>query len=149
MRIKEGATAPDRGERESMATLSAKEAALELGTDARTFRKFMRTITPKDEQPGQGNRYAIEARSMKGLRKKFDEWNKPKVKADPVETDDEVLDEELIDEVDELTEDDEDTDTEDDDTEDDPEEDEGPTDEELDTIESSDDFDLEDLEELV
>jgi hypothetical protein len=66
-----------------MATLSAKEAARELGTDARTFRKFMRIILPKDEQPGQGNRYNIEKKDLRGLRKQFDEWQKPKTKLNP------------------------------------------------------------------
>jgi len=58
--------------------LSAKEAAIELGTDARTFRKFMRAVTPKEDQPGQGNRYAIEQKQLKQLRKQFDDWAKPK-----------------------------------------------------------------------
>jgi hypothetical protein len=62
-------------------TLTAKEAARELGTDARTFRKFMRAVTPKEDQPGQGNRYSIEQRKMKALKKQFDEWSAPKAKA--------------------------------------------------------------------
>jgi hypothetical protein len=62
--------------------LSAKEAARELGTDARTFRKFMRAITPKEDQPGQGNRYAIEEKQLKKLRKQFTDWSAPKAKED-------------------------------------------------------------------
>lgn len=61
-----------------MALLSAKEVAREFGVDARTFRKFMREILPREEQPGQGNRYNIEQKELKKLRKKFDEWHKPK-----------------------------------------------------------------------
>ena len=62
--------------------LSAKEAAIELGTDARTFRKFMRSILKKEDQPGQGNRYAIEEKDLKKLRKQFDDWSTPKAKPD-------------------------------------------------------------------
>jgi len=40
-----------------MSTLiTPAELALELGTDARTTRKFLRSITPRDEQPGEGRR---------------------------------------------------------------------------------------------
>ena len=59
-------------------TLSAKEVAREFGTDARTFRKFMRAVLPKEDQPGQGNRYQIEQKQLKKLRKMFDEWHTPK-----------------------------------------------------------------------
>jgi hypothetical protein len=65
-----------------MATLSAKEAAREIGCDARTFRKFMRSITAKEDQPGQGNRYSIEQRQMSRLKRQFAEWNTPKPKAE-------------------------------------------------------------------
>lgn len=98
-------------------TLSAKEAALELGTNARTFRKFMRAITPKEDQPGQGNRYAIEADDMKKLKQQFEEWNAPKAKTtskngstpDEVEEieDDELLSIDDSDEEVDLDEDDE------------------------------------------
>jgi hypothetical protein len=74
-------------------TLTAKEAARELGTDARTFRKFMRAITPKEEQPGQGNRYSIEQRKMRTLKQQFDEWAKPKAKLDETDEVTEEIDE--------------------------------------------------------
>jgi len=77
MKYQKGANAPTE-EREMHMALSAKEAAIELGTDARTFRKFMRAITPKEDQPGQGNRYAIEEKDLKKLRKQFSDWAKPK-----------------------------------------------------------------------
>jgi hypothetical protein len=64
-----------------MATLSAKETARELGTNPRTLRKFLRSITPKDEQPGQGNRWSVETKQLKKLKKQFADWQKPK--ADP------------------------------------------------------------------
>jgi transposase len=59
-------------------TMSAKEVAREFGVDARTFRKFMRAVLPKEDQPGQGNRYQIETKQLKKLRKLFDEWHSPK-----------------------------------------------------------------------
>lgn len=63
-------------------TLSAKEAARELGIDARTFRKFMRAILDKEDQPGQGNRYHIEAKQIKKLKKQYAEWQSPRPKAE-------------------------------------------------------------------
>lgn len=87
-----------------MPTLSAKEAAIELDTDARTFRKFMRSITPKEEQPGQGNRYSIESKDIKKLKKQFEEFNtraKPSSNGKaPKEEVVDVDDDELLDEVD-------------------------------------------------
>lgn len=125
-----------------MATLSAKEAARELGTDARTLRKFMRAITPKEDQPGQGNRYHIEKRAIPGLKKKFAEWSKPKAKpasngvaAEELEViDGEVIADEAIMDEDDLEIDDE----------------VEPTDEDIEAEEEdfdpdSDDFDLEEI----
>jgi|SRR6478609_178773 len=40
--------------------LSPADLAAELGTDPRTARKFLRSITPRDEQPGKGKRWAIK-----------------------------------------------------------------------------------------
>ena len=65
-------------------SLSAKEVAVQFGTDARTLRKFLRATTPKDDQPGQGNRWSVDEDELKALRKKFDEWALPKV-ADPAD----------------------------------------------------------------
>jgi hypothetical protein len=63
-----------------MTTLSAKEAARELGTDARNFRKFMRAILPEEDRPGQGNRYQIEFKEIKSLKRKFKDWEAPRTK---------------------------------------------------------------------
>lgn len=54
-------------------TMTPKEVALELGTDARTLRKFLRTIETVDS-PGKGGRYAIEARKVNSLKKGFNAW---------------------------------------------------------------------------
>lgn len=57
-------------------TLTTNEFAAELGTDPRTARKFLRSITPKDEQPGKGSRWAIDGtkRSLNTMRKNFNQW---------------------------------------------------------------------------
>lgn len=41
-------------------TLTPAALADILGTDARTTRKFLRSITPKDAQPGKGSRWEIK-----------------------------------------------------------------------------------------
>lgn len=57
-----------------MATITIAELATTLETDARTTRKFMRAITPKDAQPGKGSRWAIEKREVRSLRSKFSKF---------------------------------------------------------------------------
>lgn len=61
--------------------MTPTEIAAEFGTDGREVRKFLRSITPKDEQPGKGSRWSIEANAtqLKKLRKQFDAWNEAKV----------------------------------------------------------------------
>lgn len=54
-----------------MATIDIATLAIELDTDARNTRKFLRAITPKDAQPGKGSRWAIEKRDIRSLRSKF------------------------------------------------------------------------------
>ena len=56
--------------------MTPKEIALEWGTDAKTLRKFLRKDA-KDkgvDNPGKGQRWAIEARSLKSMQKRFDAW---------------------------------------------------------------------------
>jgi hypothetical protein len=58
-----------------MATiLSATDLADKLGTDARTTRKFLRSITPKDAQPGKGSRWGVTATEARSMPKKFAAW---------------------------------------------------------------------------
>lgn len=54
-----------------MAQITVNELATTLETSPRTTRKFLRTITPKDEQPGKGKRWSIEKRDIRGLKAKF------------------------------------------------------------------------------
>ena len=64
--------------------LSPAELAVELESDARTVRKFLRSITPKENQPGKGSRWSIEKRQLRTLRKQFTEWDAARTPA-PVE----------------------------------------------------------------
>lgn len=57
-----------------MATITIADLATTLETDPRTARKFMRSITPKDAQPGKGSRWAIEKREVRSLRSKFSKF---------------------------------------------------------------------------
>ena len=60
---------------------SAKEAAIQLGTDARTLRKFIRSA-PKGlsiDPVGQGNRYEFTAKDIKSMKKAFTAWGGKKV----------------------------------------------------------------------
>lgn len=131
--------------------LSAKQAAIQLGTDARTLRKFLRASDDFDAV-GQGNRYEFDAKEMKKLKKLFNSTPKKKVNGTKVK--DEVIDEEIdayVQEQDEIDRTTEEVDLDDDgepvDLEDpdaDVDEDEiafleGPSDEELEEIELSDD----------
>jgi len=54
-----------------MATITVSDLALELDTDARTARKFLRSITAADAQPGKGSRWAIEKREVRSMKSKF------------------------------------------------------------------------------
>ena len=55
-------------------TLTTAQAAEKLETTPRTLRKFLRSITPKDAQPGKGSRWTLEARDVTKMRKTFNEW---------------------------------------------------------------------------
>ncbi len=56
-----------------MATLTITELATELDSTPRDVRKFLRSVTPADEQPGKGHRWQIEKRAVRGLKKQFAE----------------------------------------------------------------------------
>jgi hypothetical protein len=135
-------------EREQIMTtkLSAKEAAAELGTDARTLRKFIRGAKNLPISPvGQGARYEFTPKEVKSLKKAFLAWSsgsKTKTKS----IDDQIIDlggVENPEDGGDLTEEPEITeeDLDEDEKELDALEDlEGPTDEEL------DDLDIEEIE---
>lgn len=83
--------------------MNTTDFAAELGTDSRTARKFLRNITPKDEQPGKGSRWDLPEgkREINKLKKQFSDWKasqekpsedevNPQTEADGVEVTDEV-----------------------------------------------------------
>jgi hypothetical protein len=59
-----------------MATITPAEFAVEVDSDGRTVRKFLRSVTPKDEQPGKGSRWALPGtkRDITRMKKQFAEW---------------------------------------------------------------------------
>ena len=58
------------------ATLTPTEFAATVASDGRTVRKFLRSITPKDEQPGKGSRWSLPGtkREVAKLQKQFHDW---------------------------------------------------------------------------
>ncbi len=58
-------------------TMTPAEFAVEVDSDGRTVRKFLRSITPKDEQPGKGSRWSLPGtkREVTKLQKQFREWS--------------------------------------------------------------------------
>lgn len=85
---------------------SAKQAAIQLGTDARTLRKFIRASDDFDSV-GQGNRYEFTSKEIKAMKKKFDAWSSKKpAKVNGTKVKDEVLDADIEeqDEIDRTTE---------------------------------------------
>jgi hypothetical protein len=57
-------------------TITPTEFAATVSSDGKTVRKFLRSITPKDEQPGKGSRWALPAskREVTALTKRFRTW---------------------------------------------------------------------------
>lgn len=58
-------------------TMTPTEFAATVESDGRTVRKFLRSITPKDAQPGKGSRWSLPAtkREVTKLQKQFREWS--------------------------------------------------------------------------
>lgn len=79
-------------------TLTVKEVAVQLDTDPRTLRKFLRHQVTEaggkvgEDTPGKGGRYSLEASKMKSLSKDFAAWNEARRKPE-VESDEETTDE--------------------------------------------------------
>jgi hypothetical protein len=75
-----------------MATITVTELATTLDAPAREVRKFLRSVTPDDAQPGKGGRWAIEKREVRSLTKKFAEFEAAKAIDTPDDADDAELD---------------------------------------------------------
>lgn len=60
-----------------MSSITPAEFASHVGSDSRTVRKFLRSITPREEQPGKGARWSLDGskRSLSTMKKNFDKWN--------------------------------------------------------------------------
>lgn len=54
-----------------MAAINIAEFATIIDTTPREARKFLRSVTPEDGQPGKGGRWAIEKRDIRSLKSKF------------------------------------------------------------------------------
>lgn len=61
-----------------MATITPAEFATEVNSDSRTVRKFLRSVTAKENQPGKGGSWKIEKRDVSKLRRQFNQWNESK-----------------------------------------------------------------------
>lgn len=55
--------------------MNIKEVAIELDTDPRTLRKFMRSDASPIPAVGKGSRYEIARRDLRTIKSKFAKWN--------------------------------------------------------------------------
>lgn len=65
------------------AELSTAQFASEIGTDPKTLRKFLRSTTPREEQPGKGGRWVLPGTktAIARARKDFAKWQKEQADA--------------------------------------------------------------------
>ena len=57
-----------------MATINIQDFATALEANPRTVRKFLRSVTPVENQPGKGGRWQIEKRDLRSLKKQFETY---------------------------------------------------------------------------
>lgn len=92
-------------------TFGAKQVATRIGTDPKTFRKFLRSEASPYEAVGQGGRYEFPKGDIEEIKKAFLSWRKgvrpkrpstpkPKVDPDSARRTREAAGMELIDELD-------------------------------------------------
>lgn len=67
--INKGQSRPPRKGNDMTNTITAKELAAELNTDAKTCRKFLRSLT--DDRAGKGGRWEIDAADLDTLKDRF------------------------------------------------------------------------------
>jgi hypothetical protein len=65
-------------------TFSAKQVARRIGTDAKTFRKWLRSTASPYEAVGQGQRYDFPAKDLPEIDAKFHAWKDKGSKLPPV-----------------------------------------------------------------
>ena len=80
-----------------MATINIQDLSTALEANPRTVRKFLRSVTPVEDQPGKGGRWQIEKKDLRSLKKKFETYIEEHTR--PVEA---VSDEVIEDNDDEL-----------------------------------------------
>ena len=77
-----------------MATINIQDLSTALEANPRTVRKFLRSVTPVEDQPGKGGRWQIEKKNLRSLKKQFEiyieEHTRPQAEADVPETDEEL-----------------------------------------------------------
>jgi hypothetical protein len=78
-----------------MATITVKDLAETLDTDARTTRKFLRSVTPKDA-PGKGGRWEIERKSVASYKKQFAKFAQAAAERAAKATEPEAAEDEVI-----------------------------------------------------
>lgn len=59
-------------------TFGAKQVATRIGTDPKTFRKFLRSKASPYESVGQGGRYEFDAKELHKIKAAFIKWQKAK-----------------------------------------------------------------------
>ena len=59
-------------------TFGAKQIATRIGTDPKTFRKFLRSTASPYEAVGQGGRYEFPCDELEKIKKVFTAWQKGK-----------------------------------------------------------------------
>ncbi len=57
-----------------MATINIQDLSTALEANPRTVRKFLRSVTPVENQPGKGGRWQIEKKDLRSLKKKFETY---------------------------------------------------------------------------
>ena len=55
-----------------MATINIQDLSTALEANPRTVRKFLRSVTPVEDQPGKGGRWQIEKKNLRSLKKQFE-----------------------------------------------------------------------------
>ena len=57
-----------------MATINIQDLSTALEANPRTVRKFLRSVTPVEDQPGKGGRWQIEKKDLRSLKKQFETY---------------------------------------------------------------------------
>ena len=83
-----------------MATINIQDLSTALEANPRTVRKFLRSVTPVEDQPGKGGRWQIEKKDLRSLKKKFETY---------IEEHTRTSNDEVIEDTETVTEDIEDT----------------------------------------